>query len=49
MVYAMQPGAITTVVVGGRVVIDGGKLLTVPEAAIGRRVDELFEKWGRRG
>ncbi|WP_342564539.1 amidohydrolase [Paenibacillus sp. FSL R7-0345] len=49
MVYAMQPGAVSSVVVGGRVVFDGGKLLTVPEAAIGRRVDELFDKWGRSG
>jgi 5-methylthioadenosine/S-adenosylhomocysteine deaminase len=45
MVYAMQPGAVSTVVVGGRVVFEDGKLLTVSESVISRRVDELFEKW----
>ncbi len=45
MVYAMQPGAVTTVVVGGKIVFEHGKLLTVSESAIGGRVDRLFEKW----
>lgn len=46
MVYAMQPGAVSTVVVGGRIVFEDGKLSAVSESDIGRRVDELFERWG---
>ncbi|MNI30874.1 N-ethylammeline chlorohydrolase [compost metagenome] len=47
LVYAMQPGAVSHVVVGGKIVVEDGKLQTVPEAAIGRRVDQLFAKWGK--
>ncbi|MNC48956.1 N-ethylammeline chlorohydrolase [compost metagenome] len=47
MVYAMQPGAVSTVVAGGRIVVEQGKILTVPEASIGRRVEQLFEKWDK--
>lgn len=45
MVYAMQPGAVTTVVVGGKIVVEHGKIVTVSDSAIGERVDRLFEKW----
>ncbi|OBZ16983.1 MULTISPECIES: amidohydrolase family protein [Bacillales] len=45
MVYAMQPGAISYVVVGGKVIVDNGKLTTVPERNIVHRVDSLFDKW----
>ncbi|MHA6534744.1 amidohydrolase family protein [Paenibacillus sp. BAC0078] len=45
MVYAMQPGAVTTVVVGGKIIFEQGKILTVSESSIGGRVDRLFEKW----
>ncbi|NOU79642.1 amidohydrolase family protein [Paenibacillus sp. LMG 31459] len=47
MVYAMQPGAIRTVVVGGKVVFEQGKIKAVSEEAIGGRVDRLFEKWAK--
>jgi 5-methylthioadenosine/S-adenosylhomocysteine deaminase len=47
MVYAMQPGAIRTVVVGGKVVFEQGKIKAVSEAAIGGRVDRLFEQWAK--
>ncbi|MNC49243.1 S-triazine hydrolase [compost metagenome] len=47
MVYAMQPGAVSTVVVGGKIVFEQGKILTVSESAIGGRVDQLFEKWDK--
>ncbi|WP_028612238.1 amidohydrolase family protein [Paenibacillus harenae] len=46
MVYAMQPGAIAHVVVGGRHVFRHGCLLTVTEQEISSRVDRLFDKWG---
>ncbi|MNY77547.1 hypothetical protein D3C86_2174930 [compost metagenome] len=46
MVYAMQPGAVSTVVVGGRTVFENGKLMGVSESVIGGRVDQLFERWG---
>ncbi|CAM4172856.1 amidohydrolase [Paenibacillus alkaliterrae] len=46
MVYAMQPGAIAHVVIGGRPVFSEGKLLTVTGQEIGSRVDRLFDKWG---
>jgi 5-methylthioadenosine/S-adenosylhomocysteine deaminase len=48
MVYAMQPGAISTVVVGGKIVFEHGAIVTVPERTIGRRVDQLFEGWAKR-
>lgn len=38
LVYSMQPGAITKVVVDGRLTVSDGALLTVPEAEILRRV-----------
>jgi 5-methylthioadenosine/S-adenosylhomocysteine deaminase len=39
IVYALHPGAIERVVVAGRVVVDRGRLLTVPEDEIVARVD----------
>ncbi|MDU2242577.1 MAG: amidohydrolase [Paenibacillus sp.] len=45
MVYAMQPGAITNVVVAGRSVFDKSGIRTVSERTIGRKVEQLFEKW----
>ncbi|MBW4081448.1 amidohydrolase family protein [Paenibacillus sp. S150] len=47
MVYAMQPGAVSKAVVGGKLVFEQGKILTVSEASIGGRVDRLFEKWDK--
>lgn len=49
MVYSMQPGAITDVVVGGNIVVESGRLATFPERQISKRVDELFDKWSRSG
>ncbi|MRN51633.1 amidohydrolase family protein [Paenibacillus monticola] len=48
MTYAMQPGAVSTVVVAGRIVFEHGKLQTVSESSIGGRVDQLFAKWDMR-
>lgn len=48
MIYAMQPGAVSTVVVAGRIVFEHGKLQTVSESYIGGRVDQLFAKWDQR-
>ncbi|MCZ8518163.1 MULTISPECIES: amidohydrolase family protein [Paenibacillus] len=48
MVYAMQPNAVTHVVVGGRIVYGQGALQTVPEKEIVRRVDALFDDWRDR-
>lgn len=47
MVYAMQPGAITNVVVAGRPVFDKSGIRTVSESEIGRKVELLFEKWSK--
>ncbi|AJY74177.1 amidohydrolase family protein [Paenibacillus beijingensis] len=47
MVYAMQPGAITNVVVAGRSVFDKTGIRTVSEREIGRKVELLFEKWSK--
>lgn len=48
MVYAMQPGAVSTVVVAGRIVFEHGKIQTISESSIGGRVDQLFAKWDQR-
>ncbi|AFH60844.1 amidohydrolase family protein [Paenibacillus caseinilyticus] len=48
IVYAMQPSAVTDVVVNGRLVYTQGALQTVGEKEIVRRVDTLFEAWERR-
>ncbi|WP_345773379.1 hypothetical protein [Paenibacillus sp. 19GGS1-52] len=48
MIYAMQSGAVSTVVIGGRIVFDHGKLQTITESSIGGRVDQLFAKWDQR-
>lgn len=45
IVYAMQPTAIRDVVVDGRLIASGGKLLTVAEQDIVAKVNALFEKW----
>jgi 5-methylthioadenosine/S-adenosylhomocysteine deaminase len=45
MVYSMQPGAVSKVVVAGRLVFDHGIIQTVSESSIGKRVDQLFEQW----
>lgn len=47
MVYAMQPNAISHVVVAGNVVVESGKLTTVPEQKIVDRVDRLFDRWSK--
>ncbi|AJY74101.1 amidohydrolase family protein [Paenibacillus beijingensis] len=48
MVYAMQPNAISHVVVAGRVVVEEGRIATVSEQKIVDRVDRLFEQWSRQ-
>jgi 5-methylthioadenosine/S-adenosylhomocysteine deaminase len=45
MVYAMQPGAISHVVVSGNIVVEQGRITTVSEQKIVERVDQLFGKW----
>lgn len=44
MVYSMQPNAIKDVFVEGKQTVGDGKLLTVSEAAIGKRVNAFFER-----
>jgi 5-methylthioadenosine/S-adenosylhomocysteine deaminase len=48
MVYAMQPGAITHVVVNGRTVFDKSGIQTVSEREISRLVEQLLDKWPQR-
>ncbi len=48
MIYAMQPGAVSSVVVAGRIIFEHGKLQTISESSIGGRVDQLFAKWDLR-
>lgn len=48
IVYAMQPNAISHVVVAGKTVVEDGRLTTVSERSIVDRVDGLFEKWNRK-
>jgi 5-methylthioadenosine/S-adenosylhomocysteine deaminase len=47
MVYAMQPGAVSHTVVGGRIVYEQGRIQTVSEFTIGKRVEQLFDKWSK--
>ncbi|XEC96183.1 amidohydrolase family protein [Paenibacillus tarimensis] len=47
MVYAMQPGAVSHVVIAGRIVVDKGRIATVPERHIIEKVDRLMESWGK--
>ncbi|MFC4766271.1 amidohydrolase family protein [Effusibacillus consociatus] len=44
MVYSLQPNAICDVIVDGKIVKENGKLITVPENEIVKKVDELFDK-----
>ncbi|MNM10255.1 8-oxoguanine deaminase [compost metagenome] len=48
VVYSMQPTAIRDVVVGGRTIVQDGKLQTVRESEIARRVNELCGNLSRR-
>lgn len=48
MVYAMQPGAVSRVIVNGRTLFEKGALATVTEGEISGRVNALFEQWQRR-
>lgn len=45
VVYAMQPDAIARVIVGGEVVVDGGRLVRVDESEIVARVAETTHGW----
>src|SRR5438874_2100033 len=45
VVYAMQPGAIRTVLVGGQTVVEDGRLARVDEAALVAKVRELTRTW----
>ncbi|MBM7573429.1 amidohydrolase family protein [Aquibacillus albus] len=45
IVYSMQPNAIKDVYVEGKHIVENGKLLTVSEETIAKRVNQLFEKW----
>ena len=47
VVYALSPRAITDVVVDGREVVSGRRLLNVPLDEIQARVSELTRGWGR--
>ncbi|MDB4868295.1 MAG: S-adenosylhomocysteine deaminase [Cohnella sp.] len=47
MVYAMQPGAVSHTVVGGRIVYEQGRIQTVSEFTIGKRVEQLFDNWSK--
>lgn len=47
IVNSMQPSAIARVMVGGRVVVERGRLLTVPAAEIRARVAEVTSPWTR--
>ena len=44
IVYSMQPNAIKDVFVEGKQTVGDGKLLTVSEDAIGKRVNAFFER-----
>ncbi|MCF2649325.1 amidohydrolase family protein [Niallia circulans] len=44
IVYSMQPNAIKDVYVKGKQIVGDGKLLTISEEAIGKRVNDFFEK-----
>jgi 5-methylthioadenosine/S-adenosylhomocysteine deaminase len=45
IIYSMLPEAIDRVMVGGRVVVQGGDVLTVDTAAIAADVDQLTSGW----
>jgi 5-methylthioadenosine/S-adenosylhomocysteine deaminase len=45
VVYAMQPNAISDVVVNGKFIVKDGELTTISEKSIVHKVDRLFEKW----
>ncbi|MEK5379414.1 hypothetical protein [Niallia sp. FSL W8-0635] len=44
IVYSMQPNAIKDMFVEGKQIVGDGKLLTISEEAIGKRVNAFFEK-----
>lgn len=46
IVYSLQPTAIKDVVVDGKIVVGDGRLLTVEESSIVRKVNALLSKWG---
>ncbi|HEX2195752.1 MAG TPA: amidohydrolase family protein [Actinomycetota bacterium] len=48
IVSSIQQTAIDKVMVGGRVVVDGGRPLTVDEAELRRAVDAISARWSRR-
>jgi 5-methylthioadenosine/S-adenosylhomocysteine deaminase len=47
VVYAMQPDAISRVVVGGETVVEKGRLTRFEEAEIVAMVDQVTEGWSR--
>ncbi|MDQ4143415.1 MAG: amidohydrolase family protein [Actinomycetota bacterium] len=47
IVHSMQSTAISKVVVGGRVVVDGGRTTQVPQMEIVSRVNEVTRDWSR--
>ncbi|MDT3424838.1 5-methylthioadenosine/S-adenosylhomocysteine deaminase [Paenibacillus forsythiae] len=46
IVYSMQPTAIRDVVVNGKLVVGGGRLLTVKESDIVHKINALLGRWG---
>ncbi|MBY9078021.1 amidohydrolase [Paenibacillus sp. HN-1] len=48
VVYSMQPTAIRDVVIGGRTIVQEGRLQTVREAEIARKVNELCRDLSRK-
>jgi 5-methylthioadenosine/S-adenosylhomocysteine deaminase len=47
IVYAMQPDAISRVIVGGETIVQGGRLTRVDEAEIVAKVNEVTSGWPR--
>lgn len=45
IVYSLQPTAIRDVVVDGKIVVGDGRLLTVQESVIVRKINALLSKW----
>ncbi|SDZ35411.1 5-methylthioadenosine/S-adenosylhomocysteine deaminase [Evansella caseinilytica] len=49
IVYSMQPTAIKDVAVDGKIIVREGKLQTVSEKKLVRRVEQLLETWSAKG
>jgi hypothetical protein len=43
----MQSTAISKVMVGGKLVVDNGRILTIDAGRIAKRVNNLTKKWER--